>query len=405
MARFGAGLATDANLLHAAELATRQALEPLAGHRPDLVCVFVCGLDPDEIGYVGRHVTKLSGARTLIGCSAGGVIGAGRGVEAVSAVSVWAAVLPGVTLRSFHLEVLRTGDGLAVVGLPERTAEDRVVVLLADPYSFPADSFVERANDSLAGLPLVGGLAAGPRGAGSIRLFLDGRAVERGAVGVVLGGPVGAHPVVSQGCRPIGPVMAVTAAEGNLLLELAGVPALAKLQQIVAELPPQDQALATSGLQLGVAMDEYAEDHRRGDFLIRGLVGADRDRSALVVGDLLQVGQTVQFQVRDADTADEDLTELLATFRAQAEASGGTGPAEGALLFSCNGRGRALFPSADHDVLAVRQGLGVDGVGGFFAAGEIGPVAGRNHLHGFTASILAFGPGGQVTPPAPRVES
>ena len=124
-----------------------------------------------------------------------------------------------------------------------------------------------------------------------------------------------------------------------------------------------------------------------------------------MVGDLLQVGQTVRFQVRDADTADEDLTELLAAFRAEAEATGGSGPVEGALLFSCNGRGQALFASADHDVLAVRRGLGVDGVGGFFAAGEIGPVAGRNHLHGFTASILAFGSGGQVTPPAPRIES
>ncbi|MDQ6650616.1 MAG: FIST C-terminal domain-containing protein [Actinomycetota bacterium] len=401
MARFGAGLATDADLRHAAELATRQALQPLAGQRPDLVCAFACGLDPDEVGYVGRHVAELSGARTLLGCSAGGVIGAGRGVEAVSAVSVWAAVLPGVTLRSFHLEVLRTGDGLAVVGLPERTGQDQVVLLLADPYSFPADSFVERANDSLAGLPLVGGLAAGPRGAGSTRLFLDGRAVERGAVGVVLGGPVGAVPLVSQGCRPIGPTMVVTAAEGNVLLELAGVAALTKLQQVVAELPPGDQALATTGLQLGVAMDEYAEEHDRGDFLIRGLVGADRDRGALVVGDLLTVGQTVRFQLRDADTADEDLTELLAACRTAA-AGGLPGPFEGALLFSCNGRGAGLFASADHDVLAVRRELGIDGVGGFFAAGEIGPVGGRNHLHGFTASILAFGPGGEVRPPAPR---
>jgi len=400
VARFGDGLAVDAHLMRAAERATGQALAALDDRRPDLVCVFVCGSDPDEIDYIGKQVAELSGARTLLGCSAGGVIGAGRGVEATSAVSVWAGVLPGVTLRSFHLEVLRTGDGLAVVGLPERTPEDQVVVLLADPYSFPVDSFVERANDSLAGLPVVGGLADGPRGAGSTRLFLDGRTAERGAVGVVLGGPVGAHPVVSQGCRPVGPTMVVTAAEGNVLLELAGVPALTKLQQVIAELTPVDQALATTGLQLGVAMDEYVEEHGRGDFLIRGLVGADRDRGALVIGDLLHVGQTVRFQVRDADTADEDMRALLGAFRTGAEAA--AGPVEGALLFSCNGRGRSLFPSADHDVLAVRRELGIDGVAGFFAAGEIGPVGGRNHLHGFTASILAFGPGGSVRPPAPR---
>ncbi|MDQ3601150.1 MAG: FIST C-terminal domain-containing protein, partial [Actinomycetota bacterium] len=97
----------------------------------------------------------------------------------------------------------------------------------------------------------------------------------------------------------------------------------------------------------------------------------------------VEVGQTVRFQVRDSDAAHDELEELLTRFRAD-------GPVEGALLFSCNGRGAALFSSADHDVLALHRGLGITGVAGFFAAGEIGPVAGRNHVHGFTASVLAF---------------
>ena len=186
--------------------------------------------------------------------------------------------------------------------------------------------------------------------------------------------------VVSQGCRPIGPPMAVTRAEGNLLLELAGIPAYRRLAEIVSALPPAEQEMATHGLHLGVAMDEYAEEHGRGDFLIRGVVGVDDSTGAVAVGDAVEVGQTVRFQVRDAAGAGEDLTELL----------GGADPARGALLFSCNGRGTTMFPSADHDVRLVRDGLGATGVGGFFAAGEIGPVGGRNHLHGFTASVLAF---------------
>src|SRR5207342_2165747 len=101
----------------------------------------------------------------------------------------------------------------------------------------------------------------------------------------------------------------------------------------------------------------------------------------LIVGDVVEVGQTVQLQVRDAVSADQDLTALLAEV---------PGTVAGALLFSCTGRGAALFGTADHDVLAVRAGLGVPGVAGFFAAGEIGPVAGRSHLHEFTASVLAF---------------
>ncbi len=388
MARFGDGLAVDADLIRAAEQATRQAVEPLAGRRPDLVCVFLSGREPEQAAAAAERVSQLSDAVHVLGCSAAGVIGASRGVEQASAVSVWAAVLPGTTLRTFHLEVLRAPDGLAVVGMPESRPADQVAILLADPYSFPADGFIERLNDTVPGLPVVGGLGMGLAGPGSTRLVVDGRVVDRGAIGAVLSGPLTAKAIVSQGCRPIGPTMAVTASEGNLLLGLAGQPALARLQQVLSELSPQDQALASRGLHVGIAMDEYADEHERGDFLIRGVVGVDAERQAVAVGDIVEVGRTVRFHVRDADAADADLHEVLTGFRADSP-----GEVEGALLFSCNGRGANLFASADHDVLALRSHLAVP-VGGFFAAGEIGPVAGRNHLHGFTASILAFGAAG-----------
>jgi len=384
VARFGDGLALGPDLVEAAELAVTHALEPLDGQRPDLVCLFVSGPDPDAIAEGGRRAMAVAGADTTLGCSAGGVIGAGRGVEATGAVAAWAAVLPEVDRRPFHLGVLRDEGRVLVAGLPQRLPADAVAVLLADPYSFPAGAFVEQSHDALDGLPLVGGLAGGPRGPGSTRLFLDGRVLTDGAVGVVLAGPVQARTLVSQGCRPIGRTMTVTAAEDNVLLELAGAPAYRRLEETLSELPPAERMLAARGLHIGIAMDEYAEEHERGDFLIRPLIGVDAEQGAVAVGEVIEVGRTVRFQVRDADAADEDLTELLGRFR-------GIGPVEGALLFSCNGRGAGLFPSADHDVLAVRRGLGIDGVAGFFAGGEIGPVAGRNHLHGFTASILAFG--------------
>ncbi|MGH3897784.1 MAG: FIST signal transduction protein [Pseudonocardiaceae bacterium] len=386
--RFGDGLAVGPDLVAAAESAVRQALAPLHGQRPDLLCVFVCGDDPNAVESVSTRAMEIAGAGTTLGCGAGGVIGAGRGVEIEPAVSVFAACLPGVRCTPFHLELVRTPDGAAVTGMPDRHEDDAVAVLLADPSTFPIVAFVQRSNDDLTGLPLIGGVASGPRGGGSARLFLDGGSVPAGAIGVVLGGPVVAHPVVSQGCRPFGPTMIVTKAEGNVLLELAGMPALAKLEQIVAELPAEERQAVARGLHIGVAMDEYAEEHERGDFLIRGVVGADSGRKALAVADVVDVGRTVRFQVRDASAAADDLEELFSRFRAE------NGPVGGALLFSCNGRGKAMFPSADHDVLAVRTGLGTVGVAGFFAGGEIGPVAGRNHLHSFTASILVFGAGG-----------
>ena len=390
MGRFGDGLAVDADLMRAAEVAAGNALEPLGGRQPDLTMVFVCGADADSVAAAGERAGGVTGASAIVGCSAPGVIAGGHGVEAASAVAVWCAVLPDVRVRTFHLEVMPASAGMAVVGLPERSDDDAVAVLLADPWSFPVDGFVERSNDALGGLPFVGGLASGLRGRGSTRLFLDGQSLDRGAVGVVLSGPVGARTVVSQGCRPIGPAMTVTASDGNVLLELAGVPARQKLEEILADLDPADQALASRGLQIGIAIDEYAEEHEQGDFLVRGIAGLDEHRHGLVVGDLVAVGRTVRFQLRDASTADTDLRESLQRFRATSSLD----TVEGALVFSCNGRGAALFASADHDVDVVREGLATpSGVAGFFAAGEIGPVAGRNHVHGLTAAIVAFGSG------------
>jgi small ligand-binding sensory domain FIST len=273
------------------------------------------------------------------------------------------------------------------VGMPEQRADDALAILLADPWSFPADGFVAQSADALPGLPIVGGLAFGGRGAGSVRLLLDGRTVDRGAVGVVLGGRVGFRTLVSQGCRPVGPAMTVTASDGNMILELAGVPALDKLRSVLAGLPGNEQALVTAGLQLGVAVDEYAEGQGQGDFLVRGIVGTDDERGGLAVGDVVEVGRTVRFHVRDAAAASTDLASTLMLFRAAGELD----PVEGALVFSCNGRGRAMFGDSEHDVRAVTAGLGARGVAGFMAAGEIGPVGGRNHVHAFSTSMLLVG--------------
>ena len=385
MTRCADGLAVDADLVVAAERATRQALSRL-GRAPDLAAVFVCGPEPADTAAALERAARLSGAPTTLGCNAPGVIGDGRGVELVSSVSVWLAELPATTLRSFHLEVLRTSESIAVLGMPVRAADDRALVLLADPYSFPVDSFVEQSNDVLPGLPITGALANGMRGSGSTRLLVDGVVHERGAVGLVLGGEVLTVPLVSQGCRPVGPPMTVTAAEGNLLLSLAGMPALDKLEQVVGALPPEEQALVSAGLQVGVAMDEYVDELTRGDFLVRGVVGAEQERRGLLVGDVVGVGRTVQFQVRDAATAGADLALTLEAARVLPEVAG-------ALLFSCTGRGSQLFATPDHDVALVRAGLDTEGVAGFFASGEIGPVAGRNHLHSYTTSLLALGAG------------
>jgi small ligand-binding sensory domain FIST len=386
MVRCGDGFGAGPDLLRAAADAVEQARAALHGSAPDLACVFVSGSDPVTVEEALLLASERLGAPTTIGCSAYGVLGAGQAAEGTSAVSVWVASLPGATLRAYHLEVLRTADSLVVVGMPEQGA-GALSLLLADPWSFPADSFVAQSAEALPGLALVGGLAFGSRGAGSVRLLLDGHVVDRGAVGVLVGGRVGLETLVSQGCRPVGPAMTVTAADGNVVLELAGMPALDKLRAVLAELPSQEQALVTAGLQLGIAVDEYADAQGHGDFLVRGIVGTDDDRGGFAIGDVVDVGRTVRFHVRDAAAASADLTSSLLLFRAGSRLE----TVEGALLFSCNGRGRAMFGESEHDLRAVNAGLGARGVAGFMAAGEIGPVGGRNHVHSLSASMLLVG--------------
>ena len=277
--RCGAGLGQDADLLVAAEQAAADARVMVGSERPDLAAVFVCGHDPDDAAAALTRAAELTGARTVLGCTAPGVIGRGRGVEMASAVSVFVARLPDVSLRSFHLEVLRTADSIAVLGLPPQRADQRRALLLADHWSFPADGGVGQAPDVLRGLTLSGGLAVGLHGAGSTRLLVDGVVHDRGAVGVVLGGDLASTAVVSQGCRPVGPVMTVTAADGNAVLELAGIPAITKLEEIVTRLPPEEQALVSAGVHLGGCRSRAegpAGRRRRTDRVHRAVPGAGR---------------------------------------------------------------------------------------------------------------------------------
>jgi small ligand-binding sensory domain FIST len=369
--RFGDGLAIGPDLEGAAEVALAQALAPLDGVAPDLLCVFVAAGVPARIEAVeaaARQVMSTCGARTTIGATAAGVCADGRGVDHGPAVAVWAATLPGARLRAFRPDAR---------SMPTLDGDERAAALLVDPHTFPLTGFLPHTG----ALPVVGGLASARGGPGSNRLFLDGEVHAHGAVGLLVGGDVAVGTAVSQGCRPTGPPMTVTRAERNVLYELAGAPALQRLSEVVSAHPLARRRATARGLQLGVVVDEYVDVHPRDAFLVRGILDADEATGAVVVGDVVEVGRTVRFQLRDAGTAAEDLALLLST-PAQ-------GP-RGALLFSCAER-RALLGSPDRDVRAVRDRLGGAAVAGMVAAGEIGPVGGRNHLHGHSAAVLTFG--------------
>jgi small ligand-binding sensory domain FIST len=355
----------------------------LGGEQPTLVAVFIGEAHAAHAAEISSECRRSLDPVHLIGVTAGAVVAGPAELEQPDAVAVWAAVLPGARITPLTFPPPPEGAGAAQ--WPDVPQGTTALVVFADPYSFPADAFLAWLGQRDAAVTVSGGLASA-RAAGTNRLLLDDQVHDSGAVAVALGGDVRLQALVSQGCRPVGRTWVVTRAQRNVITELAGAPAVDRLRETYQEADPAERALMEQGLHIGLVFDEYQEAFGPGDFLIRAVLGADEDSGSIAVGDLVRVGQTVQFQVRDADSARDDLRAVLTTLDDPQPA--------GALLFTCNGRGSRLFGTPGHDAGLVSATLGGAPLAGFFAAGEFGPVGARSFLHGFTASILLLEPGG-----------
>jgi small ligand-binding sensory domain FIST len=375
--RIAAGLSADP-----ANAAAGVAAE-LGGADVDLAFVFLSAHHLNDADEALTAVREELAPRELIGCVAQGVIAGPRELEQGPGVAVWGASLPKAEIETFHAVAFGLDDGLGVVGFPDLAESPSLVAMLVDPFTFPAAPFLTALGEQHPRLPIVGGLASGGGAPGTQALLVGDRVVDEGAVGVVVSG-VPVRTLVSQGCTPIGREAVITAAEGNVVHELAGERALDRLRADLEALPAEQQRLVLAGgLLAGLVIDENRSEYLRGDYLIRGLVGIDEESGTIAIGEPVRLGQTLRFHVRDSASADEDLRAALA------DALTGVRGA-GALLFTCNGRGTNMFPEPDHDARLVDGAIGGSPLAGFFCAGEIGPVGGRAFLHGFTATLALF---------------
>jgi small ligand-binding sensory domain FIST len=391
--KVGAALSVSAEARSAAVGATLDAARALEGSEASLAIVFASAHFAEEAEAVVDAVHEAVAPQALAGCVAEAVVGTGKEVESQPAISVWLAHLE-TDVHTFHCRVFENDGRADLAGWPEEPAA--AYLLMVDPFSFPAGALLNALNERApASAPIIGGIASGATTRGETRLFLDRRVVDSGAVGVALMGDVVA--LVSQGCRPVGPVLTVTRSEGNVIFELGGKPPVQRIQELYASLASHDRELMTEGLLVGRVIDEYKTEFDRGDFLVRGIIGADPESGAMAVGDAISVGQTIQFHVRDEASADEDLRSTLKVARDIV----GDDSIAGGLLFTCNGRGSRMFSNPDHDAALLASELGNPPVAGFFCGGELGPVGSKNFLHGFTASMALFSgatPGGTKTP-------
>lgn len=361
----------------------------LSGVTPNLCMLIASAHFEEEMESLAAAIHEQLKPQGFIGATGETIIHGDHEYEGQPAVALWAAHLPRTRVRTFHLDEGDLGnfeqpsdfrDYLAIP-VDERPS----FVLLADPFSFARGSLqlLDLLQEAYPDQPAIGGMASAADEPGQNRLVFDGQVLRTGMVGAAIWGDVVLDTVVSQGCRPIGHHMVITKAEQNVIHELGGKRPLEALTEMLQECRPRDLELARSrGLLVGRVINEHQGSFGPGDFLIRNPIGFDQASGALAINDLVRVGQTIQFHVRDGRSASEELEELLS--------QRSTAPSAGALLFTCNGRGTHLFSYQHHDARAVSDECGGLPLAGFSCAGEIGPVAQRNFLHGHTASIGFF---------------
>ncbi len=357
----------------------------LDGNPIDLACVFFSAHHAEGVDRLAQVLAGTLRPGLLLGCSGEGVIAGAEELEATPGITVWAAALPDVHLHPLHSSFSPIQDQFTLMGWPDSGVDDATFLLLADPFTTPIQDILGILDDRYPGAKAIGGLAGGGQEVGMNRLVLNDQVFDGGLVGVRLSGAVTIRPVISQGCRLIGERFVVTKAERNLIHELGGIPALERLQAVFESMSEEDRSRANRAVHLGIVIDEHRNCFDRGDFLIRNLLGADRATGTVAIGDVVQEGQTVQFQLRDAASASTEFNSLLATDHERHRH-----PPLGALMFSCCGRGQGLFGTPNHDAGMASAQLGSIPLAGFFAQGEIGPVGGRNFLHGYTASLALF---------------
>ncbi len=359
---YAAALSTHPDPGVAVGEAVGQVLDRL-GPSPDLAVLFTTGSHAEAAPRLARVVRQTLTPEHLIGSTAAAVLAQRQEVEESPGLALWAG-------RTGPVTAVRYEGPRPEVSAPAGST----IVVVADPFTLDAAGMAAAVGPDVT---MVGGLASAGSRPGDNRLLLDDETFADGGVAVVLPPGLGARAVVAPGCRPIGDPYVVTGSEGNLLLSLAGRPALERLQEVLDAADDQNRDRLRRGLHVGLVIDEQRDSYESGDFLVRSVLGADRSSGAVAIGDQATVGTTIQFQVRDADAATADLRTRLHGLQAS-----------GALVFTCNGRGSHLFGSSGHDARYFTDGLGTTAVAGMFCAGEIGPVGSAHHLHGFTASAL-----------------
>jgi len=348
----------------------------LAGNRARAAVFFATSDHGPALGRFETALRAATGAASIVGCSASGVLWPGGEAERGPAVAAL-AIAGDFEVRRFFLPTLR-GRAEEVgreIGREAAQLErrPRSILLLADSYALAPDELLAGIAAVVPDAVVVGAGATESGRTGETRVAAGGRCSADAVAGLAIGG-LRLRTSVSLSCALVGGWRTVTACSGNRILALDGEPALPLYLEC---LPASLREELRDGLRATLAALAPPGDAQAASesWVARPVLGADPRDDALLVGDEVLPGTRFAVAVRDAAVARESLEagvkRLLAGDRGIA----------GALYFAGAERGESLFGHPDVESAYLARGLRETPLAGLFCGAEFAPLAGRNRFH------------------------
>ena len=386
MMRVGVGQSQRTALADALEDAATIAMGNAQLAKADLAVVFATVDYQADYGQLFHTIHEVSGCDHLVGCSGMSVLTSAGEIEGEPAVAVLVLRSDDVSAMPF----LVSSDDSSMIGaaIRERISpklnENSLLVVLPDVRCISPEALVHQIGEDGNRLPIVGAAASGSPDGQYIYEWLDGEVVEAGVAGMLLTGAIHTEIGVAQGCQPIGRSLEITRAEGNVIYEVNGGPALDGLQGALESLSTEDLRQSGRVVFIGIAMEKENPAPQRGDFLVRNLVGYDKESGAIAVSESVSEGQLIQFHLRNSSSADKEIQEIVLDLHKRTREQ----PPAFGMYFNCLGRGKGLYGEANHDIQIIKQRFPDLPVIGFFGNAEFAPIGGRNFAHAYTGALV-----------------
>lgn len=385
MIHVGVGHSQSLSTSEAAERATLMAMGNAGIAKADLAIVFATLNYQTEYESLYQAVHSNANCDELIGCSGMSVLTSAGEFEEEPTLAVMVIRSDQLSAVSFSARGTAAEVGEQIQkDIQAGREDDALLVIFPDVRAVNPAELVKHIGDDGTELPLVGAAVSGDATGAQMYHWRGEEATEGGLTGILLTGDFNTEIGVAQGCQPVGRPREVTRAEGRVIFELDGEPALENFKGTLQLLTQDDIRRSGGTVFVGIALDPENRNPIRGDFLIRNLIGINEEHDALAVSEEVTEGQLVQFHLRNPNAAAEEIQVILTRL---AEKTREHPPAFG-LYFNCLGRGKGLYGVANHDIGVIQEKFPGLPVIGFFGNSEFAPIGGRNFAHAYTGVFV-----------------